>query len=406
MPSLEANSPVKVLYLHPVGALGGASKSLIELFKQLKEKGVVGLVLTPFGKSSDAFREIGMEVREVKGLSQFDNTRYGHYRGLRWIILLRELLLFPFSCVGLWKLRKERFDLIHANEITLLPLGIFAKYLFNKPLVVHVRSLQCRPEAGWRARLINKLLANYADAVVAIDHTVASTLSAELPLRIVHNGINMVVRSVEEASQSSSTQSKAVCVGFLGVLIPLKGIFELIEAMRILKQRNVQIKCLVAGENARQIKGLRAWAFRKLGFAWDVRADLEKLISKYGLGGHVQLLGFVKDVHELYPRLDILCFPSYLDAAGRSVFEAALHGVPSVVAVSNPMPDAVLHGVTGLSIERPDPVLIADALQNLTENQEYREQLGRQARKWAKNEFSIQRSAQSVFEIYLKLISN
>ena len=395
---------MRILYLHPAGSFGGASKSLIELFKRLQAKGVHGVVLTPKGTASRAFTEAGMDVRFVRGLSQFDNTQYGHYRSTRWIILLRELFLLPPTLFALLKLRNETFDLIHVNEVTLLPIGVLAKQLLGIPMIVHVRSLQRKHCNGWRSRWINKLLNCYADAVVAIDHTVAKTLAGNLPLFIVHNGINLPVQVSAPASAKRGI-SDPVCVGFLGVLIPLKGVYELVEAMRILKKRNVQIECLVAGEDARDLSGLKGWVLQKLGLAWSVRVELEKLIERYSLHNHVRLLGFVSDVRTIYPRLDILCFPSYLDAAGRPVFEAAFYGVPSVVAVIDPMPDAILHEVTGLAISKPDPVLIADALQCLTEDVGYRQQLGLQAREWANKIFSIESNASSMYCIYMKTLS-
>lgn len=393
---------MKVLYLHPAGAFGGASKSLIELFGLLREAGVSGTVLTPGGSAASAFSEAGMSVRTARGLSQFDNTRYGYYRRLRWLIVLREIFFLPFSLLAVWKLRRERFDLLHVNEITLLPLGIVAKRLLRLPMVVHVRSLQRAPGTGWRTRLINRWLRKHVDVVVAIDRTVASTLEGNRPLVVIHNGLR-----VNATSGQNSLSHKAdgpVRVGFLGVLIALKGIYELVEAMRILKERGVSVECVVAGENARELSGIRAWALRTLGFARNVRAELEALIEEYGLQQHVQLLGFVGDVHALYPRLDILCFPSHLNAAGRPVFEAAFYGVPSVVAVADPMPDAVVDGVTGIAIPKSDPALIADALQRLAEDAGYRQRLGDQARVWAIENFSIDENAQRMYRIYLGLL--
>lgn len=388
---------MQVLFLHPAAAFGGASKSLIELFGRLQIEGVQGTVLTPEGPVCQAFAKAGMDVRKVKGLSQFDNTRYGYYRRLRWIILLRELFLLPFSLAALWRLRHERFDLLHVNEVTLLPLGIVAKYLLRIPMVVHVRSLQRPAGVGLRTKLVNAWLRRYADAVVPIDYTVAATLSQDLPLHIVHNGLS-IEGGVQAPSERGSTEP--VRVGFLGGLIPLKGIYELVEAMRILKDRQVHIECLIAGENARVLSGLKAWVLRKLGFAHDVRADLEMLIEKYGLQEQVHLLGFVVDVRSLYPQLDILCFPSHLDAAGRPVFEAAFYSIPSVVAVVDPVPDAVLHEVTGLAIARPEPELIADALQRLVQDREFRLALGSQARKWAEENFAIETNAQLMHRVY------
>ena len=388
---------LRVLYLHPASAFGGASKSLIELFGHLRSAAVEAVIVTPPGKASELFARAGMSVRPVRGLSQFDNTRYGYYRRLRWLILIREILLLPSSLRALWQARREPVDLIHINEITLLPLGVLAKRLLRAPLVVHVRSVQRREVSTWRSRWINGLLRLHADAVVAIDHTVAATLASDLPVCVVHNGLKV---DHQVAISRLKGDHEPVRVGFLGVLIPLKGIFELVEAMRLLKQRGVSVECVIAGENARQLSGVKAWILGKFGFARDVRAELEVLIQRQGLESHVKLLGFVSDVRELYPQLDILCFPSHLDAAGRPVFEAAFYSVPSVVAVIDPMPDALLHEVTGLAVPTPDPVLIADALQRLAEDPEFRRELGRQAKIWAEQTFSIEANAARMLELY------
>ena len=117
----------------------------------------------------------------------------------------------------------------------------------------------------------------------------------------------------------------------------------------------------------------------------------------------MKLLGFVDDVHKMYSQIDVLCFPSHLNAAGRPVFEAALYGVPSIVAVDKPMPDAIVDGVTGLAIEKSEPALIANAIQRLVEDRELREKLGKQSRQWALENFDIEKSACHLYKIYAQL---
>ena len=129
------------------------------------------------------------------------------------------------------------------------------------------------------------------------------------------------------------------------------------------------------------------------------------MIKRHGLRQHVELLGFVADVRTLYPQLDILCFPSHLNAAGRPVFEAAFYGIPSVVAVRDPVADAVIHEVTGLAIAEPQPPLIADALQRLVEDPELRGRLGAQARVWAEQTFTIESNAACMAELYQAIVS-
>ncbi len=394
---------MRVLYLHPSPAYGGASKSLIELYQQLRQAGVQGSVLTPLGSASAAFAQARMEVFAVKGLSQFDNTRYSYYRRLRWVILLRELYLMPFSLLALWRLRHNAYDLIHINEITLLPLGLLAKRWFKLPLVVHVRSLQRGVGAGLRTRWISYALRQHADAVIAIDHTVANTLAADLPLTVVHNGLNLEPESADGALERPCNTRPSIAM--LGVLVRLKGVYEFVEAARILvKERNRDAEFLIAGENAREAAGLKSAVLKMMGFSEDVRSELERRIRAYGLQNHVRLLGLVKDVRQILPGIDILCFPSHLDAAGRPVFEAACFEIPSVVAVSNPVPDAIVDGVTGLAIPRPDPVLLADALEKLITDAPLRQTLGRQAKLWATEHFSIAKNARIVSGLYQRLI--
>jgi len=315
---------------------------------------------------------------------------------------MREFLFLPFSFFALLKASRVKpgFDLVHVNEVTLLFLGIFAKWFLKLPLVVHVRSIQ-RSGDNWRSRFFSYLLRRYADEVLCIDEAVKQSLGEGLRCAVIHNGLSHVGKQSESEFTSAHT---FVRIGFLGVLLPLKGIYKLIEAMRILKERGVRVECLVAGENPRRVAGIKGFLLSRLGFALDVRTEVEAMIERYELRDQVKMLGFVSDVQALYRELDILCFPSHLNAAGRPVFEAALHSVPSVVAVDNPPPDALLHGVTGLAVPRSDPELIADAIQKLAEDAEYRRTLGRQARVWAEEHFSIERSAEKMLEVYRRVL--
>ena len=392
-----------ILYLQPSGVFGGSPKSLIELFRYLAKSGMKATVLTPHGTAVGAFASSGMNVVLVKGLTKYDNTRFGYYRGLRWLIVLRELFFLPFSLAALWRLRSKSIDIIHANDLTLLPLAVLAKKLMRVPLIVHVRSPQRHPEESLRARLVNRCLRRHADAIVAIDQTVAATLGKDIVCHIVHNGLDASPSGAVCPAIASRTKV-AVTVGFVGVLLSLKGACELVSAIKILQKRKVAVKLIFAGENPRTLSGMSGWVLRKLGFHRDVRSDLEAFVKKYGLAEYVEFTGFIDDVRLFYPRIDILCFPSHLDAAGRPVFEAALYGIPSVVAVTNPRPDAIVHNVTGLAIPSPDPVLIADALQRLVEDEEFRFLLGRQAQAWARKNFDMDRSAASILKIYSTIL--
>lgn len=390
---------MNILFVHPVGAFGGASKSLIELYKALSSRSVDGTVICPAGNTGPAFSEAGLEVCQVKGLSQWDNTRYGYYRGYRWLILLRELLLLPGTWLTLRRvLAVKHFDIIHLNEATLLPWARIIRRYTSAPIVVHVRSLQRGDVGDWRTNWFNRMLVRDTNKIIAIDETVRRTLPSSVPVSVVHNGFSM--------TPSDSMGAEGVFhVGIIGVLLKLKGVYELVEAAKVLiNERKLNIQFSIVGENARDLSGWKSLILKKLDFAHDVRGDLEAYIQANDLQRHVHLTGFVKNVNEVYAKLDLLCFPSYLDAAGRPVFEAAFHEVPSIVAVRNPPPDTIVDGETGMCIDQPDSVLLADAIERLYSDRVELGRLGKNARRLAERNFDIRRNADKLLEIYTRLL--
>ncbi|WP_031434437.1 glycosyltransferase family 4 protein [Methylomarinum vadi] len=395
---------MRVLYIHPAGAFGGASKSLIELYLAAKKQCVLeACVITPAGSAAEAFRDAGMHVIEAAGLAQFDHTRFGYYRNVRWLILLRELFFLPLVLFALLHTKKSqsRFDLIHVNEITLLPTAILARWVFRLPMIFHVRSLQYSGFGSLRSKLVFRALRKYATAMICIDETVRASIPQWLPSVVIHNGIDV--------GQIVATQDKAesskVMVGMAGVLHRSKGIYEFLAAARILlNDRNRNIQFILAGENARQTTGLKKWVYKELGFSEDVLTEAKRYVKKNGMEQQVIFTGFIKDIRQFYPQLDVLCFPSHLNACGRPVFEAALFGIPSVVAIKNPVEDALIHKVTGLAIQKPDPYLLADAIDRLLLDAAFRQTLGMQAKTWAERLFSIDASASLLLQTYRKAV--
>lgn len=389
----------KLLILHPSGAFGGAGKSLIELWNALPDPKPCAHVITPKGTVADEFVKVGMQVTVVPGLAQFNNTWYGYYRGLRWLVAVRDLSFFPASVVALWRLRDQRFDLIHANEITLLPVALIAKRLFGARLIVHVRAPQADDKTPGRSRFVNGLLARYADAVVAIDSTVADSLPSHLPLQVIRNGL------LHAGSLPPIAQTRPLRIGALGVLAKHKGLVELVHAMHLLQERGIDVECFIGGDNIRAPRGAKGWLYRRLGVAGNLRAELEEMITCYNLGARVRLLGFVDDVQGFYAKIDVICFPAHLNAAGRPVFEAALMGRPCVVAIKNPSRDAVIHGETGFAIDCPDPAAIANAIEAYARDPDMTRRLGENARAWAREYFSIEKSGRDLAALYASLVA-
>ena len=77
---------LRVLYVHPFAAHGGATKSLAEMIKAFPLGSVRGTVIVPAGAATELLAALGLEVILVRGIAQWDDTRFGYYRRLRWLI--------------------------------------------------------------------------------------------------------------------------------------------------------------------------------------------------------------------------------------------------------------------------------------------------------------------------------
>ncbi len=392
---------MKILYLNPAGAFSGASRSLLELLRAFPAGAVEPRLLVATGLAADLFEKEGFALLRAHGISQLDLTRYGHYRGPRWLILARELWYLPFTLRALLRARRQwgQIDLIHANEITALPAAIIAKRLFGRPLVVHVRSVQLTEGAPLRRKLLERLLARHADAVVAIDETVRASLPQGLAARVVHNGFDPGNARREPAPDSSPLR-----VGMIGSLLALKGVYDFLEAARICLARGADVEFVLVGSNVRALAGLKGNVLKALGFARDVEGDIDDFVARHGLGGRVRRLGFTTDVAALYRNLDVLCFPSHLDAVGRPVLEAAWFGVPAVAAVERPSPDTFVPGETGVRVPARDPRALAEAILALEADREGVRRMGAAARRLAERNFDSRKNAREMLAIYEELL--
>jgi glycosyltransferase involved in cell wall biosynthesis len=398
-----ARGPLRILYIDGVGPFGGASRSLYEVIQAMPTGEIEAYFVVQRGTILPYYERLARAIIAARGLTRFDNTRYGHYRGIRWLVALRELSYAPFTLMALVqaRLRWRRVDVIHANEITeILPL-LLARWLFRAPAIVHVRSLQRNDWSSRRSRWLKGRLQGL-DAVVAIDQNVRSTLPPDVNVEVVHNSFTPQRSSADRtiAANLDRLRPTSLKIGFVGNLHHSKGLFDLVEAARQVHHDGKDVEYIIVGGVTRSDRGFKGWLLARLGFAQNVQKSLLETIEAAGLGDRFHLLGPTSDIQCVYERIDVLCFPSHFDAPGRPVFEAAFSGVPSIVAVSTPMPDTVIDGVTGLAVPMKDATRLAQAISHFAADRAEVDRMGAAARTLAERNFNPRTNATRLFEIY------
>lgn len=394
----ELDKIINVLYVHHAAPFGGASRSLFELLRAFPEGSVQPKILTKSGQFQSILESAGFEVIGGRGISQFDNTHYSYYRNFRWLVLARETIYLPLTFWGLLAARRRwgKMDLIHINDMTLTPVVWIAKKLFGCPIIVHVRSVQRRAD-NIRSKFLHLFIMKNVVQLIAIDETVKRSLSRDFNVAVVHNGLTVSDTMIAKVRQSPK---ETLIVGMVGGLSRVKGCIEFIEAAKICRDHGANIKFVFVGQSMRKPSPVRDFFLRLLGVSQEVYSEMKDRITTYQLESLIEFWPFTTELENIYSRLDILCFPSHLDAPGRPIFEAAFFGVPSIAAITNPTDDTILNNITGFTILPNSPAQLAECIMRLYKDPTKRREMGNNARNLAQENFDAKKNALQVLEIY------
>lgn len=402
--------PYRVLYLHHVGPFGGASRSMLEMIRHFPPGTVNPCVVTQRGQYSEMLQKEGIPVIATAGIAQFDHSRYSYYRGIRWIVMLRELTYIPFTILAMLKAKRRwpDVDVVHANEITLIGSIVLARWLFKKPVVVHVRSVQCNVDSR-RTKWLTALISRFADRVIAIDQNVRNSLSATLDAHVIHNGFtnpNQLLVPYHESSANMAFPNgkRKFTVGMVGTISRVKGCVEFVQAAAVCKERGLDIRFVFVGTSARPSSGIQQAILRFLDLSQEIEPTIQALIRQHRLSEMVEFRPFSTDLETVYTALDVVCFPSHYDAPGRPIFEAAFFSVPSIAAITQPLDDTIINGRTGITIAPKSAAQLAAAVEYLYQHPRERGEMGNAARTLAMRNFDITSTANRVLALYRDVV--
>ncbi|MGH9370275.1 MAG: glycosyltransferase [Vicinamibacterales bacterium] len=395
-----SHTPLRVLYVTHTAARGGCAGSLRFLIENLPDGAVDATIISPEGPALDAFRAAGVRVVVIPGVSMLQSIYGAPLRGWRTLELLRTIWFMRHGGRIRQAIREVKPDLVHLNERGMLQAARIA-HGEGVPVVVHARSVM-DPGTRWVKTLDDAALNRYASMVVPIDESVSWSIRDVRRRSVIYNPLNL---GRDHAMPALTNRVPAVDarvrVTYLSGLLRYKGIWDLLEAARRLRHRD-DVLFQVAGENSRPAEFFRSPVGRvaqMTGLARDVERDIRRWLAREGLS-NVRLLGHVDGTAQLLAATDVLVFPSHLNGPGRSIFEAGIYGIPSVVALTDRIEDVVQDGVTGLVVPGRNPVALADAIERLASDEDLRRRLGEQAHRKYAEQFDPQRIGAQMLDLY------
>lgn len=392
---MSGKAPLRVLYVCLTSVRGGSARSLRFLIEAFPPGSVEAHVLCPPGPSVADFRALGATVHLVPGVSHFPLVAGAPIRGLRWLVLLRSIWNLRHGSRILRAIREVRPQLVHLNEHGMWQATALA-HGRGVPVVTHVRSV-CDRENGFLRAVNERMLRTRSAAVIAIDESVRRGIREVPEVRVVYNPAKP-----PPAAARIPDPAGRLRVTFMSGLLDAKGIWDLLDAAALLRDRK-DVEFRIYGDNPRPAAFYASAAGRLsgvLGFTRDNAARARRRVAERGLEGMVSFLGHVEAEQGPFATTDALVFPSHYDALGRSVFEAGLHGIPSVVTLRTRIEDIVKDGETGLVVPPKDPAALAAAIARLADDPVLRRRLGEAARERYLRQFDPGRAAAEVLAVY------
>lgn len=181
---------------------------------------------------------------------------------------------------------------------------------------------------------------------------------------------------------------------FLSNLIPSKGCLVLLDACRILKEKNIDFHCDIVGD---ETKMLTCNIFLE-----EIRKrNLTDCVSYHG-----PKYGQEKNV--FFEKASIFVFPTYYynEAFPLVILEAMQYELPVISTNEGGIPDIIEDGVTGYIVNRQNSEELAERIKELLLNSELREEMGKVAQQKFYNQYTVQHFEKRMFEILLSVLPN
>ena len=380
----------RIVYITSVGLI--AKLFLVEHLRRLRLDGFhVVLICCDDAEARYAAQESGAELRPVtikQGIAPFSD-------------LLAVFRLW-------WLLRSIRPVIVDAHGSKAGLVGMIGSWLARSPIrIYHNHGMALLSSVGLKRAVFKAVEIVACAAATRVIYVAPSNMEDAIAVGVCQRRKATVLgpgticgvdtekfeprrhaRRGAELRAAAGIPPHAVLCGFVGRIVPHKGVETILAAWRLLPAE------------------IRANAYLCMFGTLGTRAmyDLvDAAVSQPDL--HVKFMGFSDELPAWYSTMNLLAQPSWHEGWGYNVLEAACSGVPAVGTRISATVDAIQDGRTGLLVPVKDPEAMAAAIATLLQNADLRRRLGEAARERAVQELSIERICPLLIDEYRGLLA-
>ena len=376
---------MNILFFTHERSYGGASRALVTLIKDLKEKHNI-YVVVPF-RNAKIVTEL--EKLDVEVISCF----YSWWQVPVNVSSISKLMyriayLFNFLAIVrlVRKIRKLDIDVIHSNT-SVIDIGAIVSHKLNIPHVWHFREF-----TGKHLKFIKderksfEFINEYGNQIIYISKAIKDFYEKNVKMGLgilIYDGV-----SEEFLTEKKYEKKKDITFLLVATLEENKGQEIAIRAVKELNERGIDnFKLLLAG-----------------GDPTGYSAYLNSLVSEFEIDNLVEYRGFVQNMKSLRECVDVelMCAPS--EAFGLVTVEGMLAGNPIIGSNSGATSELIKDGLNGYLYELNNSKDLADKMEKFIKDDSLLEKLGNNAKKYAMDNFSSKKNSSSTIKLYKKLL--
>lgn len=370
------NHKINVLHIVQHATGGGIIRQLFNLL-QAYDKETISPMVCCIGSKGTTGNLIEASGIEFKALNRGRNDR----------LIPRVVRLL----CGLMKERQIHIVRTHGYGANLN--GRIAALLCGIPCVPSVHNVYTK-ERKIHRRIANNLLGRITDNVVAVSEAVREDVIRfdrvdRSKIMVLRNGVDTEMFRPEENAEGIRRElgigDNDRVIGFVGRLVPAKGLTYLIEAFAELKKEIGHVKLLIVGRGA-------------------LLGDLREMAAKKALQDDIIFTGERSDISAILSCLDMFVMSSEREGLPNALLEAMAVAIPPVVTTAGGMREVVQDGVTGLVVPVADSAALSLGMKRLLLDKDSARAMGRAARAHIEKNFSIRATAHMWEELYREML--
>ncbi|MGB3617001.1 MAG: glycosyltransferase family 4 protein [Catalinimonas sp.] len=282
-------------------------------------------------------------------------------------------------------------ELVHVHSGKSHGIAVLAAELGNAPPIILSRRVDFPVRRNrltrwkWNHRRVEKIICVSA----AIERIVRAGVRRPERCVTVHSGVNPARcrPPVGYLRKRFDLAPDVPLVGNTSALAEHKDYPTFVEtAARVLRERP-DVRFCIVGEGAE-------------------RAAIETRVREQGLADRVLLTGFLDNVPEVLPELDVFLITSRTEGLGTSVLDAFACRVPVVATAAGGIPEMVTHERTGLLAPVGNADALSDAVLRLLDDVDLRTDLVERAERRLRASFTHEATARRTLDVYREVLGH